>query len=49
MIPISAYLALALILFCIGLIWGFNKTQHSDCLNLYGTYAECGEHQPCRI
>ena len=35
MIPISAYLALGLNPFLYRPIRGINKTQHSDCLNLY--------------
>ena len=48
-IPTSAYLGTGINPFLHRPIRGINKTQHSDCLNLYRTYAECSEHQPCCI
>lgn len=34
-VPASAYLTLAIILFCIGLFGAFNEAKYSDCISLY--------------
>lgn len=40
-VPASAYLTLAIILFCIGLFGAFNKAEYSNRISLYRINAKC--------
>ncbi len=42
-VPASAYLTLAIILFCIGLFGALTKRKYSNCISLYRINAKRGQ------